>query len=325
MKTNHFIRTYGATSMIIAMSVLPIYSCSSDSGDQPVDPEGKENPEPTAPEQTKVYTVIADLGANDGLSVDANGTLYASNFDNFTGTEVLKVDPDNASTQVAVSNLQAPTGNVVDGSGNIFVVHNVRRAEPESNDLIGDVVKIDADGNRTTLATLPGFPSGIALDTEGNVYVSNYSFPAVHRITPEGERSMYVQNSQLAGGVGIDFDANGNLFVGNFITGDILRIDTDKNVTILATLPTVQQGVVIGYITYFDNAIFATAIGEHAIYRVSLSGEAKIFAGSGTKATTDGTLSEASFDTPNGITADAAKKVLYVTQSEGALRSIAVD
>ena len=285
-------------------------------------PDGSENPEPESPEDDKVQTVTTNLGANDGLSIDGNGILYASNFNEFMGTQVVKIDPGSETIEEAVGNLRAPTGNVVDSLGNIFVVHNVRRVEPESDDLIGDVIKIDGEGNRTTLATLPGFPSGITLDQEGNLYVSNFAFPGVHKVDMNGEITVYAQDTRLTGGVGIDFGDDGNLFVGNFGTGAILRIDTARSVDVLTTLPTVQQGVVIGYLTVFEGSIYATAAGENVIYKVTFTGEASIFAGSGASSTMDGSLLEASFNTPNGIVGDANNNVLYVTEVGGALRLI---
>ncbi|MEM9362953.1 MAG: hypothetical protein AAGA43_09965 [Bacteroidota bacterium] len=324
MKTIRNLKVYGIASLVIALSIFPIYSCSSDSDETPVEPDvGGQNPEPETPvEDVKVTTLIANFGANDGLSVGDDGTIYASNFDNFMGTQVLQVNPESAAVEVAVDNLQAPLGNVFDSSGNAFVAHNVRRVEPNSNETIGDVIRVDSDGNRTTLATLPGFPSGITLDEEGNLYVSNFDFRGVHKIDVNGEVSVYVEDDRLEGGVGIAFDTQGNLFVGNFATGAILKINPDKSIEVLATIPTIRPGFVIGYITILGDSIYATAVEEHVIYKVSFSGEASIFAGSGTQATTEGSLLGASFDMPNGIAGDPTKNVLYVTEAEGALRQI---
>jgi len=325
MQTTYEPKRHKAIFFIIALSVFSMYSCSSNSDDTVIEPDGGENPDPEIPVEDKVRTLVANFGANDGVSVDGDGIIYASNFGDFMGTQVLKVNPQSTVVEVAVDGLQAPTGNLLDSSGNTLVVHNARPVEPNSDRLIGDVLKIDADGNRTTFATIPGFPSGIATDENSNVYVSNFAFPGVHQIDSNGEVRIYVQDSRLAGGVGIAFDDDGNLFVGNFITGDILRIGVDKSVEVLATIPTIRQAVVIGYITYLDGAIYATAVGEHVIYKVSLSGESSIFAGSGEKDTTNGSLLGASFDTPNGIAADANRNVLYVTELGGALRSIDVN
>ncbi len=272
----------------------------------------------------KVETLVPAFQANDGLSVDRFGTVYASSFSNFAGTEVLKVNPKTGVIGVAVDSLVAPTGNVVDKAGNIYVVNNIRRLSADSNQTKADVLKFATDGTRTVLATLPGFPSGIAIDPEGNLFVANYSLPVVHKIGFDGIATVFVQDPKLAGGVGITFDKRNNLFVGNFISGDILKISPSSTVELLATIPTRTENVVIGYITYFAGSIFATAIGENAIYRVSMDGEATLFAGNGIQATVDGSLDEASFNVPNGITADPFRKVLYVTEggTEGALRVI---
>ncbi|MEM9868178.1 MAG: hypothetical protein AAF765_10845 [Bacteroidota bacterium] len=318
MKAIQRIGKYQILCLILALSIFPIYSCSSNSDDMTQEPEGSENPEPENPADNKVRTLVANLGANDGLSIDSNGIIYASNYGMAVGTEVVSFDPTSLAISTAVNNVLAPTGNITDGTGNTLVVHNARPVEPQSNQFIGDVIRIDSDGNRTELATLPGFPSGITLDEQGNVYISNFAFPGIHRISPDGEITVYVQDQRLAGGVGIDFDDNGNLYVGNFITGDVLRIDGDKAIEVLATIPTKRENFVIGYITYFDNAIFATAPGEHVIYKITLSGETSIFAGSGTEGTEDGSLLQASFDTPNGIVGDVDRNVLYVTEAEGA-------
>ncbi|AWX45876.1 hypothetical protein HME9304_02906 [Flagellimonas maritima] len=265
--------------------------------------------------KARVETIVADFPANDGLSVDRSGNVYASNFSGYSGTQIFKVNPRTASVEAAVDSLVAPTGNVIDKNGSIYVANNIRKIAPDSGLLQGDIVRIDSDGTRTVLATLPGFPSGIAIDRKGNIFAANYYFPGVHKITPEGEVSVFVSDQRLLYCVGITFDEKGNLFVGNFNSGEILKINSDASIESLATLPTVVEGLVIGYITYFAGSIFATGIGENVIYRVSMSGEAKIFAGSGEKTTTDGNLMQASFDRPNGITADHLRKVLYITES----------
>ena len=327
MKTFICYRSWLMMALIIGLSVIPIYSCSSDM-EAPVTPPGETgnpNPQPE-PEEDKVITLSVNVGANDALSLGTDGTVFASNFGNFEGTQVVGFDPESMTSEIAVSDLQAPTGNLSDASGNFYVVHNVRRVAPDSNQTIGDVIKIASDGTRTTIATLPGFPSGITMDDEGNIYVSNFSFPGVHKIDAAQEVSLYVQDQRLAGGVGIDFDDDGNLFVGNFSTGGILKINPDQTIEVLATIPTVQANFVIGYITYLEGFIFATAVGEHVIYRISATtGDAAIFAGNGTQGTMDGSLLGASFDSPNGIVGDADRNVLYVTGAGGSLRSIALD
>ncbi len=275
-------------------------------------------------EKAKVETVVANFPANDGLSIDNQGNVLASNFGNFSGTEVLRAMPRSGNFEVAVDSVLAPTGNAVDRHGNIFVVNNIRFTAQNDGTTEADVLKVSPDGTREVIATLPGFPSGLTLDRHGNAFVSNFSFPGVHKVTPEGEISVFADDVRLAGSVGIDFDHRGNLYVGNFVSGDILKIKSNGNTELLTTLPTVVDDFVIGYLTFFGGSLFVTAIGENVIYRVTLSGEMSIFAGNGTLGTEDGSLEEASFSSPNGITADPLRKVIYISEfaQGGGLRAI---
>lgn len=278
--------------------------------------------------EDRVQTLVKDFGANDALSVDEDGSIYASNFGKaYDGTQVLKVDPNTGAASVAVDGLKAPTGNTKDQDDNIWVVNNVRRVEPNSTETIGDVLRVSPDGERTTMATLPGFPAGITIDANGNAYISNWSFGGIHRITPDGEVSAFAEAARLTGCVGIAIDENGNIVTGNYISGEILSITPDGAISLIATLPTVVQGTVIGYITYADGLIYATGAGENLIYQVSLDGDVKVLAGNKSAATTDGDLLEASFNRPNGIAVDAKNKLLYVSEGggNGALRVIKLE
>ncbi|QLG44858.1 NHL repeat-containing protein [Costertonia aggregata] len=274
--------------------------------------------------KAKVETLVNNFEATDGLSVDRSGNIYASNFSAFTGTTVLKTNPFTGQTSVAVDSLVAPLGNTTDRQGNIYVVNNIRFLSREQGTTQADVLKVAPDGSREVLATLPGFPAGIVLDRNNNAYVSNFDFPAIHKVAPNGDVSILVQDERLRGGVGIDFDKHGNLIVGNFATGDIFLINPNLEIKVLATIPTVVEGFVIGYITYFAGSVFATAISEHVIYKVSMSGEVTVFAGNGTQETVDGSLEGASFNGPNGIAADPIRKRIYISENsgEGALRVI---
>lgn len=280
-------------------------------------------------ENAHVGTVIANFPANDALSVDRRGRIYASNFGTFTntngdGTTLLKVDPRAEEFVELSSDLVGPTGNAVDTGGTIYVVNNVV-ADFVNGSIAGEVVKITPNGTKTVLASLEGFPSGLALDRQKNAYVTNFNRPLIHKISPEGEVSVVAEDARLAGCVGIDFDDEGTVLVGNFTTGEILSVDSDGKVESITTLPTVVQGFVIGYITYYRGFIYATAAGENVIYQISrASGEARIFAGNGEAATVDGPLLEASFNFPNGITIDPRRRTLYVSEGgiSGGLRAI---
>ncbi|GAA4276650.1 NHL repeat-containing protein [Aquimarina mytili] len=271
-----------------------------------------------------VETVVSDFAGNDAVSVDRRGNVYVSEFGQFVGangngTRVFKVSKSGEVTEF-ISDLTGPLGNGIDGQGNFYVVNG-------SGNGSGDVLKITPDGTRTVLATIDGFPSGLTLDYHNNVYVSNFGTPTVHKITQEGEVSVYASDPRLAGGVGIDFDYKGNLVVGNFATADIVSIDPEGNVSLIATIPdAVVSGFGIGYITVAGNAVFATGIGVNKIFKVTLDGNVEEFAGTGTPAVVDGPVAEASFNGPNGITVDKYAKAIYISEfgGVGALRKISL-
>ena len=81
-------------------------------------------------------------------------------------------------------------------------------------------------------------------------------------------------------------------------------------VSVLATLP----GNNNGHIVYVDGVLFVVARAAHQIYEVSMSGEMKLFAGSGEKGGADGPRLEASFCFPNDIAISPDGKTLYVNE-----------
>ncbi|TSE06709.1 MULTISPECIES: virginiamycin B lyase family protein [Aquimarina] len=263
----------------------------------------------------EVETVVSPFSGNDAVSVDKHGNIYVSEFGQFVGsngngTRLFKISKNGDVTELA-SDLTGPLGNAVDAQGNLYVVNG-------SGDGAGDILKITPDGTQTTVAIIEGFPSGLTLDHDNNLYVSNFATPTVHKITPEGEVTVYASDPKLAGGVGVDFDRKGNLIVGNFATADIISIDQEGNVSLITTIPdVVVNGFGIGYITVVGNSVFATGIGVNKIFKVSMDGTTEEFAGTGDPAQTDGLLEEASFNGPNGISSDPYNKAIYISEFGG--------
>src|SRR5690606_6151744 len=70
----------------------------------------------------------------------------------------------------------------------------------------------------------------------------------------------------------------------------------------------------IGFITFASGYLYATGIGVHKIFRISLSGEISILAGSGAVGTLDGEGQFAKFNRPNGITTNDAGDRLFISE-----------
>jgi len=192
--------------------------------------------------------------APGGLALDSAGNFYF--VDNDT---IQKITPAGVVTTLAgtlgvrgsangtgsVALFAEPSDLAVDGSGNVYVA-----------DFVNNMIrKISPDGVVTTLAGSPGtsgvgnsdgtgaaaqfrLPSGVAVDTAGNVYVADSGNDEIRKITPAGVVTTlagagppYAQNTfsyadgtgaaaQFNNPTGIAIDGHGNIYV----------VDTGNNV-----------------------------------------------------------------------------------------------
>ena len=272
----------------------------------------------------KVKTIIGDnFPANDGLYVSSRGSLFASNFgvfdpelNKYNGTQVFEITKKGIN--IKAEGFEAPMGSVEDSKGNLYF-----NTENNNDAVSGVLVKIAPDGSSSQVAEIPGWPSGVTVDSNDFIYVANFFAPTLHKIAPDGSVSILATDNRLFGCVGIDIDKDGNIITANFFTADILKVSKEGEVSLIANIPETTQGFAIGYMTIFENAIYATGISENVIYKVNFDGTTEIFAGTGENSTKDGKLDEATFSKPNGIAADTKNRILYISQfGEPGLRAI---
>jgi sugar lactone lactonase YvrE len=82
-----------------------------------------------------------------------------------------------------------------------------------------EVLAFDADGKATTVATIPGMPSGLGFLPDGSTLVVSQTDATIRRIAPDGDDlSTYADFSHIAGGPGNDLlvTTTGHAYVGNF-------------------------------------------------------------------------------------------------------------
>ncbi len=297
----HLITLQGAKiALLIASTSLLTTSCFKDF-------IGKGNSKDR--EELQVETLTRDLEGEDidALTIDQQGNIYASQFGEFSGNSgsgtIVYITDRDGNTSEFLTGLSGPLGNAIDDEGNFYVVNN-------NDGSSGEVLKVSPDGTRTQLAVIDGFPSGLTLDKNNNLYVSNFGAPTIHRISPTGEISIYATDDRLAGVVGIDFDSNGNLIAGNFSNADVLKINLAGEVELLANIPDTS----IGYLIVANDIIFATGISVNKIFRITMDGVLSDFAGTGEGTEEDGNLLEASFNNPNGITFDKYSQTLFISE-----------
>jgi sugar lactone lactonase YvrE len=152
--------------------------------------------------------------------VDAAGNLFIADTDNH---RIRKVTPGGVISTVAgngihsyggdggpatASLLHGPSGLAVDAAGNLFIADNnnnrVRKVTPAGviSTVAGNgTAGFSGDGGPATSAQLKS-PSGVAVDTAGNLFIADSGNHRVRKVTPGGTISTEVPALSLGIGSG---------------------------------------------------------------------------------------------------------------------------
>ena len=240
-----------------------------------------------------------------GCAVDSAGTVYVADTANHT---IRKITPagdvstfagkpggagySNATGSDAL--FQQPAGIAIDGNGNLYVAdrlnHVIRRITP------GGAVTLFAGGagapgiaDGTTGARFNS-PTGVAVDSVGNVYVADTANHTIRKITPPPSGGGVGTVSTLAGSPGLSGNANG--------TGTQARFNSPFGVAVDA-----------------NGAVYVGDTGNHTIRRITAAGAASTLSGApGTPGSSDGVNTAARFNLPAGVVVGSNGSV-YVADS----------
>ncbi|CRY56282.1 MULTISPECIES: Vgb family protein [Yersinia] len=132
----------------------------------------------------------------------------------------------------------------------------------------GDSIeKIMANGEKEVLARDIASPAGIAVNRNGDVYVSSYSDNYILKISPEGVQSKISTGYHTP--TGIAFSNNGNLLIANRSSGEISSLDLESGSAI-----TVVKGLSlpVGVAELNDGSLVVTQYSGRLTH-ISPSGE----------------------------------------------------
>lgn len=253
--------------------------------------------------------ILCELeGGSGGLAVDSQGFVYCADFGTKLGggskggTRIYRVDPGTGESEVFADGLRGASGNAIGPDGALY----------QSNIGGAFVSRVGRDGEPTVfLREMLRAPVGIAIDSEGMLFVADCGAGRIVEVTPGGEAAVLATSPLLSCPNGIVLDERHHLFVSNFNNGDVLEVTPAGVVTKLATLP----GSNNGHLAYRNGELYVVARGAHQIYRVSLEGEVELFAGSGERGHDGGPLLQATFSFPNDIAFSPDGKTIYVNEN----------
>lgn len=108
-------------------------------------------------------------------------------------------------------------------------------------------------------------PTGMTTDKSGNLYVAGYSDNVIYRITPKGDRVIFLKDNRLDGPIGMISDADGNMYVANYNANNVLKIDSTGFVTVLVSNVEKPYGLHVS-----NGILYISSQGSNAIIRCNL-------------------------------------------------------
>jgi hypothetical protein len=240
----------------------------------------------------------ARFNSPSGVATDSGGNVYVA--DNNT---VRKVSPVGVVTTLAGSadsqgsadgtgsaaRFNAAAGVATDSGGNVYVAdtfnHTIRKITPAGvvTTLAGSAgVSGNVDG--TDSAARFNFPSGVATDSGGNVYVADTLNDTIRKITPAG-----VVTTLAGSATSFPGSADG--------TGSAARFNSPSGVA-----------------TDSGGNVYVADTANNTIRKITPAGVVTTLAGSasGSYGSSDGTGSVARFHSPEGVAADAGGNLYAV-------------
>ncbi len=221
------------------------------------------------------------------------------------------------------------TGGAVSGNGQYFV--SSLAGKGWDNDGIGSAASFK-------------YPSGVAVDASGNIYVADYNNNKIRKVSAagvvttfagtgaQGSKDGTAASASFYYPKGVAVDAVGNVYVADWGNNKIRKVSPAGVVSTLAG--TGLKGVADGI---GDSANFYNPIGvavdtagnvyvadevNNIIRKVSATGVVTTVAGDGEQGSTDGAGLSASFNNPKGVAVDIAGNVYIADAGNNKIRKL---
>jgi hypothetical protein len=296
----------------------------------------------------------AKFGSPMDVAVDAAGNVYVADFNN---NRIRKVSPGGVVTTLAGSTqgyadgtgaaakFFNPKGVAVDVAGNVYVAdannNRIRKVSPAGVvTTLAGAGKGFADG--TGVAAQFSYPTGLAVDVAGNVYVADANNNRIRKVSPAGVVTTLAGSIQgYADGTGatakffnphrVALDAAENVYVADEKNHRIRKVNPDGAVTTLAG-STQGYGDGTGATAKFSSPmsvavdgagnVYVTDFNNNRIRKVSPTGVVTTVAGAAIKGDADGTGAAAKFSNPKGVAVDVAGNVYVADLANNRIRKI---
>lgn len=124
----------------------------------------------------------------------------------YESAKLLLAKIDKRHKELALENLIKEHKNVVDTSGKTKGVN---------------IIEVEA-------------PSGVAVDTKGNIYSASFSQDTIYKLSTIGQKSAFAKSTNIKGPIGLAVDKNNNIYVANYNANNILKITSAGAISVFA-------------------------------------------------------------------------------------------
>ncbi len=302
------------------------------------------------------------------LKIDQAGNLYLADRGTYTVRKISFTDGNAVVSTVAgrsgvpgfqdgpaaSSRLMRPTGIGIDSTGNVYICDTynctIRKLDTAGNvtTIAGQCSGGSRDGTRANASFY--HPAGIAMNTGGDLFVTDCWTHTVRKITREGVVTTYAGAAGVQGSsdgpaasarfrypAGLAFDSKGNLFVADGTNATIRRITPEGMVSTVAG-QVLTPGTADGNGTAaqfsaprglaFDSSgnLWVADSGNHTIRRITTDGTVTTVAGrAGTRGSADGAAAAATFAWPDGLAFDGAGNLYIADTGNDTIRVMTAD
>jgi sugar lactone lactonase YvrE len=296
-------------------------------------------------------------------ALTANGVCYSSTNQTPTIADTKTTDPLISTSYAYTSNLTGLTPNTAYyvrayatnayGTSYGSVVKFTTAATTTSvtgnvTTVAGNAAAGYADG--TGAAAQFNFPTGLAVDAQGNVYISDSFNNRIRKMTPAGVVTTLAGNgiagyadgaglnAEFYGPQGLAVDVHGNVFVADFGNNVIRKVTPAGIVTTVAgnTIAGYVDGAALtvaefrgpaGVAVDAQGNLFVADHDNNIIRKVTAAGVVSTIAGTKTAGYVNGTVNAStgfygSFNDPNSIVVDATGNLFIADQGNNAIREI---
>ena len=293
--------------------------------------------------------------------VDANGNVYVSEY---SGNKIRKITPEGVVTTFAGSSssgtsngtgtaarFSRPNGLAIDASRNIYVAdewnHRIRKITP-----VGVVTTFagssSGSNNGTGTAAQFNYPSGVAVDGSGNIFVCDRSNHLIRKITSAGVVTTFAGSGSSGNGngtgtaatfanpTGIAIDANDNLYITEYSNHSVRKITSAGVVTTLAgpvgstgTWGTINATGTSARFNYpyhividSHGNIIVTELNGQRLRKITTAGVVTSYVGSTTSGSTNAVGTSARFSSPTGLGIDSDDNIFIADFNNHLVRKV---